>query len=682
MVISLHSKELQLIRLGIDTGGTFTDAVVVDVDSVQVLAHAKALTTKENLTLGIGNAIDALPRDVLMLAEHAALSTTLATNACVEGKGGRAKLVLVGATDELLHRVDAQGKFGIPYADVITLPFVGSYDGNDVEIPDWDALYEANPGFFEEADSFGIASLYALNNGSVVEKSGAAWLREKFGKLVVESTEIAVEPNVIGRGATALLNARLVPVIDEFLNAVNAAFADRGLVMPLAIVRSDGTLMSEELARLRPVETILSGPAASVTGARALAGCPESLIVDIGGTTSDISVVHAGRANRTDGIVIGGWKTQVAGVQIDTIALGGDTQVRFAKNSKLELGTRRVMPLCIAAQRWPQVIRALERYLVLPGIDFHARYELLYLLRDPGDVTRFNQTEQQLIDLLRDGPVAFHDDRMYILGLKPDRLEDEGIVMRCGMTPTDAMHIKGDFCEFDARASRLGAQCLLKSYRGADAAADDAAIAAVADEIYDLAQYRLFSQVLGMFAQDRFWPEGQTAFDAQMSAIVERVWADRAAEGRPPFSVRFESDAALVGVGAPTHVFLPAVADMLSAPCVVPQHAPVANAVGAAVSRISVEQRVYVNPVRGADGVVQGYKVRGSGSAEMCDHLDEALEVARERAGTLAQEEARRRGASGELACNIEEHRRVFRATAIFEVDREWTVVARIGFDE
>ena len=185
-----------------------------------------------------------------------------------------------------------------------------------------------------------------------------------------------------------------------------------------------------------------------------------------------------------------------------------------------------------------------------------------------------------------------------------------------------------------------------------------------------------------LFAQDRFWPEGQTAFDAQMSAIVERVWADRAAEGRPPFSVRFESDAALVGVGAPTHVFLPAVADMLSAPCVVPQHAPVANAVGAAVSRISVEQRVYVNPVRGADGVVQGYKVRGSGSAEMCDHLDEALEVARERAGTLAQEEARRRGASGELACNIEEHRRVFRATAIFEVDREWTVVARIGFDE
>lgn len=682
MVISLLLKELQLIRLGIDTGGTFTDAVVVDVDSVEVLAHAKALTTKDDLTRGIGNAIDALPRDVLALAEHAALSTTLATNACVEGKGGRAKLVLVGATDELLHRVDAQGKFGISYADVITLPFVGSYDGNDVEIPDWDALYDANPAFFDEADSFGIASLYALNNGSVVEKSGAAWLREKFGKLVVESTEVAVEPNVIGRGATALLNARLVPVIDEFLNAVNAAFAARGLDIPLAIVRSDGTLMSEELARLRPVETILSGPAASVTGARALAGQTESLIVDIGGTTSDISIVHAGRANRTDGIMIGGWKTQVAGVKIDTIALGGDTQVRFAKSSKLELGTRRVTPLCIAAQRWPQVIKTLERYLALPGIDFHARYELLYLLRDPGDVSRFNQTEQQLIELLHDGPVALHDDRMYILGLKTDRLEDEGIVMRCGMTPTDAMHLKGDFDEFDTQASRLGAQCLLKSYKGSAAAVDDEVIAAIADEIYDLAQFRLFSQVLGVFAQDRFWPESEVGFDSQMSAMAKRVWESRSDEQRPPFDVRFESNAALVGVGAPTHVFLPAVADMMSAPCVVPQHAPVANAVGAAVSRISVEQRVYINPLRGSDGVVQGYKLRGAGSADTYDHLDEALAAAREQAGALAREEARKRGAEGDLQCDIEENRKVYRATAIFEVDREWTVIARIGFDE
>ena len=334
-----------MIRIGIDTGGTYTDAVIVEMSESgsepRVLAKAKALTTKGNLARGIGNAIDALPREELHRVEQAAISTTLATNACVEGTGGRAKLVLVGSTPEVLRRVDAQGMFGIPYEDVITTEYVGSFDGSEVTTPDWEALYQSNPAFFEEADSFGIASLYALNNGAIVEKSGAEFLRRRFGKIVVEATSVAMEPNVIGRGATALLNARLVPVISDFLDASDAAFAERGVDVPISIVRSDGSLMSEELARIRPVETIMSGPAASITGAQALAGEPECLIVDIGGTTSDISIVHGGRANRTDGIFIGGWKTQVSGVFIDTIALGGDTVVRYTKNSKLELGTRK-----------------------------------------------------------------------------------------------------------------------------------------------------------------------------------------------------------------------------------------------------------------------------------------------------------------------------------------------------
>ena len=668
-----------MIRLGIDTGGTFTDAVVVDTEGPRVLAKAKALTTKGDLTHGISAAIDALAAGELARVEQVALSTTLATNACVEGKGGRAKLVIVGTTDEVLHRVDAQGKFGIPYDDVLTVEFVGSYDGGEVVIPDWEALYAENRAFFDEADSFGIASIYALNNGAVVEKDGAAFLKERFGKPVVEATTVAVEPNVIGRGATALLNARLVPVIGDFLDAIDAVLAKRGLRVPVSIVRSDGSLMSEELARERPVETILSGPAASVTGAQALASSPESLIVDIGGTTSDISIVHAGRPNKTDGIVIGGWKTQVAGVSIDTIALGGDTVVRYTKNSRLELGTRRVTPLCIAASRWPAVIGTLKTYLARACSDFHARYELFYLLRDPGDVSRFTKPEREFIELLSDGPVSLFDDRMSILGLKTQRLEDEGIVMRCGMTPTDAMHLKGDFREFDVQGSRLGAQCLLKSYRGMDAAQSDDAIMALADEIVELAQFRLFNQVVGAFSQDAFWPDGPAAPDGQLATIVKRVWERR---GQPPagsFGVRFDCPATLVGVGAPTHVFLGEAARAIGGTWTVPEHAEVANAVGAAVSRVVVEQHVRVRPVRGSDGVVQGYQLRSRDASEMYKDVDGALAAAREQARAQALEEARRRGATGELDCHMEEGRFVYGATGILELVREWDVIARIG---
>ena len=668
-----------MIRLGIDTGGTFTDAVVVDTDDMSVLAHVKTLTTKGNLTRCITKVLDGLPRDVLVRAEQAALSTTLATNACVEGRGGRAKLIIVGTTDEVLHRVDAQSKFGIPYSDVLAVDFEGSFDGSDVVIPDWEGLYRQQPAFFEEADSFGIASLYALNNGAIVEKSGAEFLRRTFGKLVVEATTVAVEPNVIGRGATALLNARLVPVIEEFLDAIDVVFAERGLDIPVSIVRSDGTLMSEKLARIRPVETILSGPAASTTGAQALAGCSESLIVDIGGTTSDIAIVHDGRPNRTDGITIGAWKTQVAGVSIDTIALGGDTVVRFTKNSALELGTHRVTPLCIAADRWPEVIPALESYYRKVIRDFHSKYELLYLLRKPGELERYSRPEQELLAVLRDGPVSLSDKRIEgILGLKTERLEDEGIVMRCGMTPTDAMHIRGDFDEFDVEASRLGAMCVLKSYRGEEASESEEAIKAFADEIYELAQFRLFSQVAGAFLQDRYWPGEPTKLDRQMKAIAKQAWDNRHDDSQRPFNIAFECDASLVGVGAPTHVFLNEVAHVLDAQCIVPEHAGVANAVGAAVSQVYVEQQVRISPERGADGIVRGFLVRGLDRVNSYEDIDAALEGARQLARAQAETEARRRGLVGELACEILEDRGEYSTAGVVEIFREWTITARI----
>ena len=668
-----------MIRLGIDTGGTYTDAVVIDTDSLEVLAKAKALTTKENLARGIIAAMDGIPHEILALADHVALSTTLATNACVEGKGGRAKLIIVGTTEEILRRVDAERVFGIPYEDVITTEFVGSFDGSEVSVPDWEALYESNPSFFENAESFGIASLYALNNGAIVEHSCADFLKERFGKLVVEATTVAVEPNVIGRGATALLNARLVPVIEDFLDAIDDALDERGLSVPVSVVRSDGTLMSAELARTRPVETILSGPAASVTGAQVLSNAPESLIVDIGGTTSDMSVVHEGRPNRTDGIIIGGWKTQVAGVAIDTIALGGDTVVRYTKNSRLELGTRKATPLCIAASRWPSIKQALKWYYQSAPVDFYSRYEFLYLMRNPRDLSRFREPDQRLIEILREGPLLLYSDRAAITGLKLQQLEDEGVVMRCGFTPTDAMHLRGDFDVFDVEASRLGAQCILKSYRGKQASEDENEIRKLVDEVYDLAEFRLFEQALGVFSQDMFWPKGTTELDSQMHELAKIAWQRRHDNESHAFGVRFSGDAHFIGIGAPTHVFLEEAASALHVPCVIPEHAEVANAIGAAASRVVVETTVRVNPIRESSGVVSYYQVCGNEETLSFEEVERALEAARELARKQSFAEARRRGAEGELDCTIKENRVDYLAMGTMTVVREWTVSALVG---
>ena len=300
-------------------------------------------------------------------------------------------------------------------------------------------------------------------------------------------------------------------------------------------------------------------------------------------------------------------------------------------------------------------------------------------MKDPGDLVRYTKPERQLIGILREGPVSLFDDRLDIVGLKTDRLENEGIVMRCGMTPTDAMHIKGDFDEFDVEAARLGARCVLKSYRGEVVSESDEAVTAFADEVYDLARFRLYNQVMRAFAQDRYWPDGAFDLDAQMEAIARKEWEDRDADESAHFSMKPRSEAALVGVGAPTHVFLGEVARAMGAPYAVPEHARVANAVGAAVSRITVEQQVRINPLYGADGVVKAFSMRGADMAKNFRDLDKAIEAAREQATKQAIEEARRRGAVGDLKCELEEEKSIYRAIGAIDALREYVVIARIG---
>lgn len=650
-----------MIGVGIDTGGTYTDAVIVDTETVRILAKAKALTTKRDLSIGIGNALDALPADMLTQAQRVSLSTTLATNACVEGKGGRAKLIIVGTTDAVLHRVQVDKAYGIPFADVLALDFGGTYDGAETPELDWDAICTVHKSFFEDADSFGITGLYALNNGGSVERDGAAYLEKRYGKLVVKATDVAASINVMERGATALLNARLVPVIQEFMDAIRASLDAHGMGdVPVSVVRSDGSLMSEELARLRPVETILSGPAASVRGAQALHPAAESLVVDIGGTTSDISVFHDGEPVRTEHIRVGGWQTQVSGVAIDTISLGGDTAVRYTQSGRLELSSRKVMPLCIAATYWDTVVPSLERFLSDIYPNYHSTYELYYLARKVEDTSRYTRAEVQLIELLNEGPLPLHDHRANIPGLDPRRLETEGVVMRCGMTSTDAMHILGDFDTFDRRASELGARCVLKSYRGTDASRNSDEVVSLAREIYDLAQKRLYDQVGSVLMADRYWQGISAMLDEQLQAVFDANWSNRN-QDQASFAFLPRTNAEIIGIGAPTHVLLPEAARALYARCTIPEHAEVANAVGAICSKVIVDETARVVPDRGDYGMVLGYHVYSMddklyfSTDEDDNALEHALDAAREAAQRTALDEANRRGVIGTPECIVTE---------------------------
>jgi len=644
------------IGIGIDTGGTCTDAVAFDYQTNTVLAKGKALTTKNNLEIGISNALDKLPEEYIQNAEIVALSTTLATNSCVENKGCRAKLFIFGLGDEHLHSESFNAaKYGIRPEYIRGIDTHSTADGLNIDEPDWDLLFEQYGDWMSDAEAMTAAELYGTTSGAPCEKKFKKLVEEKLGIECVCAYEINDKINVIARGATALLNSRLFPIIREFIGAAKKDFEERGCKAPITVVRSDGTLMSAELSMTRPVETILSGPSASVCAGKSLTDSPDYMIIDMGGTTTDVSIVRDGRPlTAGSGIRIGSWKTLVSGVFVDTFALGGDTTIRIDKK-EIQILTRRAMPVCSAAARWPYVKECLKRELTVNSCGRNSYYEFLYLIREPADHSRYSEREQQVMAALKDGPVMIRDIpektgiELYLLDTV--RLENEGVLIRCALTPTDMMHIKGDYNEYDAEASLLAVRCALNAWgmtyqeEGFVKIATEEDACRFADEVYDRIRFKMYRNLVRILMAQQYPRQFEKDLDDQMSFIAEQIWKTRNEEGFRMSDLKITTDLTLVGVGAPTHIFLPEVAKALGTDCVIPEHAEVANAFGALKADIYVKIEIDVSmQLRG--GYL--YIVHSPEGSVATYDLNEAYELGIKAAHDKARDEAIRRGASGE----------------------------------
>ena len=279
------------LLLGVDTGGTYTDAVLIRDDKT-VVASAKALTTRQDLAVGISEAIRAVleqsgaaPQEVSM----AALSTTLATNALVEGQGGRVALIYIGFKPNDLDRHGlSEALKGDP---ALVLGGGHSHAGAEAASFDVAALEDFLQNEAEGVTGFAVAGLFATRNPAH-ELEAARIIAAHTGAPVTCSHQLSAKLNGPKRALTAVLNARLIGMIDRLIGRAQDALVDLGISAPMMVVRGDGALMSAMQARERPIETILSGPAASIVGARWLTGVEDALVADIGGTTTDVAVLR------------------------------------------------------------------------------------------------------------------------------------------------------------------------------------------------------------------------------------------------------------------------------------------------------------------------------------------------------------------------------------------------------
>ena len=207
------------VLLGVDTGGTYTDAVILDAAATAVLGKAKSLTTRADLSLGIGRAVDAAlaaagvgPGEVAMVS----LSTTLATNALVEGQGGRIALIFLGFDEGDARRAGlAEALRGDP---LIALPGGHSHAGIETAPLDLTALeaalQAAGPGIM----GYAVAARFATRNPAH-ELAARDLIRRLTGRPVTCSHELSANLNGPKRALTAVLNARLIGMIDRLVTA-------------------------------------------------------------------------------------------------------------------------------------------------------------------------------------------------------------------------------------------------------------------------------------------------------------------------------------------------------------------------------------------------------------------------------------------------------------------------------
>lgn len=612
--------------LGIDTGGTYTDAVIYDFDSRQVVASSKSVTVKEHLETGITAAIDALAPGLLNSVRLVSLSTTLATNACVEGRGGRTKLIMIGCHEDIVS--DHGAAYGLPpRKDIIFLAGGCNQQGVVVAPPDWEYLKSQVLACRAETDAFAIVELWGVRNPGF-EQQAKALITQATGLPSFCGHELTGELNSLKRAASALLNAQLIPIIENFLDAVRSSLTAKGLKAPLVIVRGDGSLMSEEFARINPVETLLCGPAASVAGGLALTDLENCVIVDMGGTTSDIAVVEDGVPQRAPGGAhVGKWKTGIPSIRIDTVGLGGDSLIRHNNQGQLDIGPVRAAPLSWMVSRWPQTLESIRTLATTLEKDDISLCEFFYLVRDPGRDPFYTEAEHALIQALAAGPRSLtelaHQAQVSILEIKTKRLEHYGLIQRCGLTPTDLMHLTGAFQGWNTEAARLGAEILAFQ------------LGLTVDQLVLYTEQTIKEQLYCHIV--RILSDGSSLPPEELVRASYR-------QPKGLLQCHFSLSATLVGLGAPTHIYLPDVARALGAEFVIPENAAVANAVGAITGNVLAEETVQIIPLFAPSGVT-GYTISSSLGTQVIKDYEEALTWARAQALQQATQSAQERGA-------------------------------------
>ena len=535
--------------LGIDSGGTYTDSVLIRKSDGKVVCSNKALTTYPDPLEGIKESIDGLDREKLKLVTTVSVSTTLATNTILEKTGYPVGLILIGDYD-------------IPADSGIEnyIRIQGGHDSNGDENVSLD-LFAVEKFVLEikgRVSAFAVSSYFSVRNPEH-ELRVKALIQELTGLPVVCGHELAQSLGAYERGVTAYLNAQLLPVAESFLKTVVSEIERRGLNPKIAMLRCDGSVVSMHEAMKKPIESVFSGPAASLLGASYLSGHETCSVIDVGGTSTDVSMIYKGLPYLSEtGAVVGGWQTRVRALRMETSAMGGDSHI-WVQGSNINIGPGRVIPLCRAAVLYPDFMSTLKKRWIPDRLKLNEHIQATkFFVRTRQEPANLSREEEELLALIGNEPLSLKDvywDRNILPSKKVmDSLIRKRLIQAIGFTPTDALHVLGEYTEWNSEASEIGA-ALLANFIGTG-------------------RHEFCMNVKQLFVRNM--AKDLLAF---LMEGVDRAEIEKVLNGN--FFSRFKVDIPVVLLGGPVKAYVNELKELIDAEIIVPEYSDVGNAAGA-----------------------------------------------------------------------------------------------------
>ncbi|MBT8351644.1 MAG: DUF1638 domain-containing protein [Deltaproteobacteria bacterium] len=614
--------------LGIDAGGTYTDAVVYDLEENKTLCKSKALTTKWDFTQGIHKALKKLDQEKLLQIELVSLSTTLATNAIIENEGQKVGMILMPPEGFVVEKdISFQPKSVIKGQLEIT--------GNQIISIDPDEVRQKATQMIE---NHGVTAFAVSGYSGTINPEHEMQVKEiiqhQTGCLVTCGHELSDSLNFKTRAVTAMLNARIIPRLTGLLLDLEKVLATLGIHAPTVVVKGDGTLMSSSMAKQWPVETILSGPAASVAGAKHLTGIKDALVVDMGGTTTDTAALKDNLVSLNEkGSNVGGHRTHVKALEIRTAGLGGDSLIEF-QQGQFFIGPKRVAPVAWLGHACPGT-EAAVKYLhqnLQNNANSTTKMQIL-TLTDSVKQPELTSPEKKIVSLLKTRPHSIDElvQKTGVLSassLPLQRLEEYFILQRCGLTLTDLLHITGQFVKWN--------QQLATKYCEIFSSLVKIQIHQMTRHLLQMGENLLTVELLKRQLDDEVDPE------ALHSCPVCKVLINQLlTQENSNYRVSINLKRPVIGIGAPIKYFLPKAIEPLGTKAILPDDADVANAIGAIISNVVIKKQLSIIP-----GDQEGFIVEGVAGTRHFKNFNDADHFAREELTRMVREKATAFGTS------------------------------------